>query len=323
MIRVGLPDSIDPKLHALFPPEAELVLLPDTLDHPIDIDIWIPPLYPAPAKAIFPYLKGIKVAQGLWAGADWLISLVGPDVTVCDAQGAHTPATAEWAVAAVLAALKYFPFYAEVQRGGDWYRRKEAPEIYSSLQQTPAASYPPTQLEELYGKRVLIVGYGAIGEAIEKRLLPFEVEIIRLARRARPERQIHAVSDLNKLLPEVDVVILIVPLTEQTKGLFGPAEFAQMKQGALLVNAARGPVVNTDALVEALTSKRIRAAIDVTDPEPLPAGHPLWTAPNLLLTPHVAGASGNFMPRAIKIAAEQVSRYAAGQPLINIIADGY
>lgn len=323
MVRVGLPDSIDPKLYSLFPSEAQIIPIPDTLDHPLAIDFWIPPLYPKPGRAIYSHLNGVKVVQGLWAGVDWLLSLLPPEVIVCDAQGAHTPATAEWTVTAILASLKYLPFYFDIQRSGKWSRRFEAPALYSAMHKEPAANYPPTQLEDVSGKRVLIVGYGAIGEAIEKRLLPFEVEIVRVARRARPQPEVHAVTDLHNLLPDADIVVLIVPLTTETTGMFGVKEFALLKQGALLVNAARGPVVDTNALVEALNAGKIRAALDVTDPEPLPQDHPLWTAPNLLLTPHVAGSTGQFMPRALQIAADQVRRLIAGQPLLNVVANGY
>ncbi len=323
MVRVGLPDSIYPKLHSLFPPEAQLIPIPDTLEHPLTIDFWIPPLYPKPGKAIYAHLNGLKVVQGLWAGVDWLVSLLPPEVILCDAQGAHTTATAEWTIMAILASLKYLPFYFDIQRSGKWSQRFEAPKLYSAVHQQPASNYPPIQVEELSGKRVLILGYGAIGEGIEKRLLPFEVEVVRVARRARSQPVVHAVTELRNLLPDADIVVLVVPLTEETTGMFGPEEFALLKQGALLVNAARGAVVHTDALVEALKAGKIRAALDVTDPEPLPQDHPLWTAPNLLLTPHVAGSTGQFMPRALQIAADQVRRWIAGQPLINIVSNGY
>jgi phosphoglycerate dehydrogenase-like enzyme len=323
MVRVGLPDSVDPKLHSLFPAEAELIPIPDTLDHPLNIDFWIPPLYPKAAKTIYPKLQGMKVVQGLWAGVDWLIPMLPPEVILCDAQGAHNAATAEWVIMAILASLKYLPFYFGVQHSGVWSRRFEASALFSAVHKEPAASYPPALVEDLCGKKVLIMGYGAIGEAIEQRLSPFGVEIVRIARGARPEPVVHAVSELHSLLPDADIVVLIVPLTRETTGMFGPQEFALLKQGALLVNAARGPVVDTNALVETLYAGKIRAALDVTDPEPLPQGHPLWTAPNLLLTPHVAGSTGQFMPRALQIAANQVRRFIAGQPLANVVSNGY
>jgi phosphoglycerate dehydrogenase-like enzyme len=150
------------------------------------------------------------------------------------------------------------------------------------------------------------------------------VTVVRVARSARKEPEVFAVSELHRLLPEADVVVLIVPLTDETKGLIGAVEIGLMKRGALLVNAARGPVVVTDALVEALVEKRIRAALDVTDPEPLQVGHPLWSAPNCLITPHVGGSTPEFIYRGFRFAAEQVRRFAAGEPLENVVTDaGY
>ena len=175
--------------------------------------------------------------------------------------------------------------------------------------------------EELHGKRALIVGYGSIGQAIEERLQPFGVEIDRIARTAR--EGVSAISRLHELLPAADVVILIVPMTSETAGLMGAQELALMKPGALLVNAARGPVVDTDALLAALETDRIRAALDVTDPEPLPDEHPLWTAPNLLMTPHVAGGTPMFMVRAMQFASAQVGRYLRGEPLENVVTGEY
>jgi len=173
--------------------------------------------------------------------------------------------------------------------------------------------------EDLSGKTVLIVGYGSIGAAIEARLTPFGVNVLRVARSAREQPKVSAVADLHALLPLADIVVLIVPLTEETRGLVGAAEIALMKHGALLINAARGPVVVTDALVEALEQQRIRAAVDVTDPEPLPAGHPLWSAPNCLITPHIGGSTPEFIHRAFRFGAAQVRRYIAGAPLENIV----
>ncbi len=166
---------------------------------------------------------------------------------------------------------------------------------------------------------MLLVGYGSIGKEIERFLFPFNVNLVRIARRARTEPLVHAVSELERLLPQAEVVILILPLTEESRGLIGSRQLGLMRQGALLVNAARGPVVQTDALVEALNTGRIRAALDVTDPEPLPAGHPLWSCPNLLLTPHVGGSSPQFAPRAIKTAEDELRRYIAGEPLSNVV----
>jgi phosphoglycerate dehydrogenase-like enzyme len=150
-------------------------------------------------------------------------------------------------------------------------------------------------------------------------LEPFHVELVRVARSPRTEPEVHAVSELDSLLPRAQVMVLILPATPESIRLIGAKQLALLPQGALLVNAARGPIVDTDALVEALNAGRIRAALDVTDPEPLPDGHPLWKCPNLLLTPHVAGSTPQFAPRAVQTAAEELRRYIAGEPLHNAV----
>src|ERR1039457_4324297 len=152
-------------------------------------------------------------------------------------------------------------------------------------------------------------------------LAPFDVEMLRVARTARTEPAVHAVSDLDSLLPQAEIVVLILPSTAETRWLIGRRQLALMKQGTLLVNAARGPVVDTDALVDALQSGKIRAALDVTDPEPLPDGHPLWDCPNLLITPHVGGSSPQFARNAVRVAAEELRRYMKGEPLHNVVQD--
>jgi len=174
-------------------------------------------------------------------------------------------------------------------------------------------------LEEFAGKRVLLVGYGEIGKEIERMLDPFHVELTRVARNSRRTPRVHAATELDRLIPLADVIILIVPATDGTRGLIGATHFALMRQGALVVNAARGAVVNSDALVAALQAGKIRAAIDVTDPEPLPEGHPLWTCPNLLMTPHVAASSPQFAHNALRIVAEELRRYINGEPLRNVV----
>jgi phosphoglycerate dehydrogenase-like enzyme len=168
---------------------------------------------------------------------------------------------------------------------------------------------------------VLIVGAGAIGEAAAARLAPFEVRLTMVARTARDG--VHGIDELPDLLPDADVVVLLVPLTDATRGMVDAQFLARMPDGALLVNAARGPVVVTDALAAELATGRLGAAVDVTDPEPLPADHPLWTMPNFLLTPHVAGSVRGLLPRAYGLVGDQLRRYAAGQPLLNEVRDGY
>ncbi len=204
---------------------------------------------------------------------------------------------------AILSYLREFPGFARAQARHEW--------SYSA--------YAPT--DELAGKHVLIVGAGSIGTAIKARLAPFEVSVTSVARTARDG--VHPVSELPALLPAADVVVVIVPLTAETRGLVSADFLAAMKDGALLVNAARGPVADTDALVDALRTGRISAAMDVTDPEPLPADHPLWDMSNVLLTPHVGGSVRGLLPRAYRLAGEQLRRHVAGEPLINEVVDGY
>ncbi|MGO9777399.1 MAG: 2-hydroxyacid dehydrogenase [Terracidiphilus sp.] len=317
MLRVGYPAILAAELFSDFPAEVELIALSDDLDHEIDIDVWIPDPYPTKAMRLWPRLRGVRLVLSLMAGTEWIPGTVGPHVTICNARGAHNISTAEWTVSAILASLKHLPFYFDVQHGEVWKRRFEVPAQYALITGDVRPLYPPVMLEELTGKRVLLVGYGAIGMEIERMLAPFHVELVRVARGARDG--VHAVSELDSLLPQAEIVILILPSTAESYHLIGGRQLALMRQGALLVNAARGPVVDTDALVAALHSGRIRAALDVTDPEPLPEGHPLWSCPNLLITPHVGGSSPQFASRAVRTAADELRRYLAGEPLRNVV----
>ena len=319
MLRVGYPPTLAAELLSDFPPEVELIPLPDKLDQDIDIDVWIPDPYPTRAIRLWPRLHGVRLVLSLMAGTEWIPGTVGPHVTICNAHGAHNISTAEWTVASILAMLKFFPFYLDVQRAGQWKRRFQASAHYAAITGDTRPLYPPVLLEELTGKTVLLVGYGAIGKEIERILAPFRVDLLRVARGARTEPEVHAVSELDSLLPQAEIVILILPFTAESRGLIGPRQLALMPQGALLVNAARGPIVDTNALVEALNAGRIRAALDVTDPEPLPDGHPLWSCPNLLLTPHVAGSSPQFAPRSLRTAAGELRRYINGEPMHNVV----
>jgi phosphoglycerate dehydrogenase-like enzyme len=317
MVRVGVPHWANEFLLAKIPAEAEVHVLPQEPSTPIEIDFWVAPLFEKAAQPVAPWLRGVKVVQSLQAGVDWLRKFVPPGAVLCDAQGAHNVATAEWAVTAILAASKFLPFYFDLQRQGTWVSRDKAEEHYQSIYKTNEPHYPPVLIEELAGKTVLIVGYGSIGKSIEDRLVPFGVNVLRVARSAKPG--VDSVDRLPDLLPAADVVVLIVPLTDETRHLMNQKTLGLMKQGALLVNAARGPVVETDALLSALNNGRIRAVLDVTDPEPLPQGHPLWKAPNLVITPHVAGSSPRYMERAFDLVGEQVARYAKGEPLKNVV----
>ncbi|MER6217730.1 MULTISPECIES: 2-hydroxyacid dehydrogenase [unclassified Streptomyces] len=251
-----------------------------------------------------PAMPGLRVVQTLTAGIDHVLPGLGqlpPGVRLCNARGVHEASTAELALTLTLASLRGIPGMVRGQDREEW----------------RGGFY-----EALADKSVLIVGYGAIGAAIEDRLAPFECgRVTRVARSARtaPHGPVHALGDLPALLPEADVVILSTPLTQDTRGLAGAAFLGRMKDGALLVNVSRGPVADTEALLAELESGRLRAALDVTDPEPLPPGHPLWHAPNVLITPHVGGSSSAFQPRAKRLIARQLARFAAGKPVENTV----
>ena len=241
-------------------------------------------------------LPRLRLVQLLSAGAERFVGRLPEGVLLCNARGAHTPSTAEWAVTATLAAQRGIPFFVREQQAGRW-----SSATFSSL----------------VGARVLVVGAGDIGTTIGRMLAGFDVELTYVARTARDG--VRSTAELPELLPHADVVIVIVPVTPETTGMVDAGFLAAMADGALLVNAARGVVVDTDALVAELTSGRLRAALDVTEPEPLPEGHPLWSAPGLLLTPHVGGAVPDTNARAAAAVTDQLARVLAGEPLANVV----
>jgi phosphoglycerate dehydrogenase-like enzyme len=232
----------------------------------------------------------------LSAGAERFAGRLPEGVLLCNARGAHTPSTAEWAVTAALAAQRGFPFFVREQDAGRW-------------------SFATHR--SLVGARVLVVGAGDIGRAIGRMLAGFDVELTYVARTARDG--VRGIDELPELLPHADVVILVVPVTPETTGMVDARFLASMRDDALLVNAARGVIVDTDALLAELSRGRLRAALDVTEPEPLPEGHPLWSAPGLLLTPHVGGAVPETNARAAAAVTDQLSRILAGEPLRNVV----
>jgi phosphoglycerate dehydrogenase-like enzyme len=266
-----------------------------------EVAFYVPPYQlGARGNGLLARMPKLRVVQTLTAGVEHIRSAVPDGVTLCNGRGIHDTSTAELALTLTLASLRGIPEFVREQDRGVWDQRS---------------------LPSLADKRVLIVGYGAIGEAIERRLLPFEVEVVKVARRARDG--VHAFQDLPALVPEADVVVLVVPLTDETRGLVDADFLARMKDDALLVNVARGAVVDTDALLAELSSGRIAAALDVFDEEPLPEGHALWTAPRLLMSPHVGGASSAMWPRAYRLVREQLERFATGEPLANQMTGAY
>jgi phosphoglycerate dehydrogenase-like enzyme len=275
---------------------------PDNLPQSSDeVEFYVLPYRFSPADGdVLATLPRLKVVQTMSAGVEHIRRYVPEGVLLCNGRGIHDTSTAELALALMLASLRGIPDFVRAQERAEWV---------------------PDTRPSLADKQVLIVGYGQIGEAIEARVLPFEADVVRVARSARDG--VHAIDDLPDLLPEADVVVLIVPGTDQTTGLFDADMLARIKDGALLVNVARGSVVDTDALLSELQSQRIHAALDVVDPEPLPTDHPLWQAPNLLLLPHVGGNSSAMEPRAMRLVREQLQRFAAGEPLANVMTGDY
>lgn len=253
-------------------------------------------------------LPGVRVVQSIFAGVDALLPVVPEGVALCSARGAHDIGVSEWIVAMILALRRRLPELLELQRAGVWERN-----LNETTASGPRALEP---IESLHGATVLVLGHGSIGRAVAARLTPFGARVEGIAAHARADA--HPPEALATLLPEADVVVLLAPLTPQTEGLVDAAFLARMRPGALLVNASRGRLVDTGALLDALRAGRVRAALDVTDPEPLPDGHPLWSAPNVVITPHIAGGVEGWQARAYRIAGEQLRRYRAGKPLLNV-----
>jgi phosphoglycerate dehydrogenase-like enzyme len=239
----------------------------------------------------------LRVIQTTSAGVDWLIGRVPEHVMVCNARGVYDAPLAEWVVGAILAMQRGLMQARDAQGRGAW-------ELIE----------PP----ELLGRRVVILGLGSIGTAIADRLRPFGVEVIGVGRTARDG--VRGLADLDAVLGDAEILVNILPLTGETGGLLDARRLSLLPDGALVVNAGRGRTIETAALVEELQAGRIRAALDVTDPEPLPPDDPLWKLPNVLVSPHMAGDSPASTIRAFELAGDQIRRFAAGEPLINEVA---
>ena len=253
------------------------------------------------ARALLEHLPAVRLVQLLSAGAEKWVGRLPEGVGLSDCQGAHGGVTAEWVLAGLLAVLRDIPTCVRDQDRGHWDQRLT---------------------DTLTGKRVLLVGTGDLGEQTTRRLTPFGVATItRVGRSARDG--VHGTDELPDLLADHDVVVLLVPLTDETRGLVDAAFLAAMGDGAVLVNAARGPVVDTDALLAELRTGRLRAVIDVVEPEPLPADHPLWTAPNLLITPHVGGSVPGHLDRAYRVVRTQMEAVVRGEDPPNQVVGQY
>jgi phosphoglycerate dehydrogenase-like enzyme len=241
-------------------------------------------------------LPRLRVLQVLSAGVDSWLQVLPPGVTLCNGRGVHGPSTAELAVALVLGQVRDLPRYARQQADQDWF---DGPR------------------ESVCDQRVLIIGAGDIGSRIQSSLVALGAAVTLVGRAERPG--VRSMEAVPALLPVQDVVVLAVPLTDQTRSLVDAEFLSRMKDRALVVNVGRGPTIVTDDLLAELRSGRLRAGLDVTDPEPLPKGHPLWSAPNLMLTPHVGGGSTGWPTRAYALVTAQLRRFAVGEPLLNVV----
>lgn len=265
--------------------------------------------------AILPYMQrgdlsdqlqsapALKLVQTQSTGYEGVAEMAGDGVAVCSAAGVHAAATAEMAVGLAIASLRGIDVAVRNQREGQW---------------------KPARYPGLADRSVLLLGVGGIGEEIAKRLDPFEVELTRVGSTARSDErgQVHGSDELVELAARHDVLIVITPLSDSTRGLVGRVVLAALPDGALVVNVARGPVVDSEALTAEVVSGRLRAAVDVFDPEPIPAGHPLWSAENAIITPHNGGNTGAFWPRIVRLLRRQLEALAAGQEPANLVVRG-
>lgn len=298
---VCLPDLPERRFMGDLPANVEVVLIPPepaSLPDLTRVDLIVP--IGRVREPLFELLREpnrLRVIQTLSAGVDWLVGRVPDGVIVCNARGVYDGPLAEWVVGSILAFQRGLVQARDAQARGTW------------------SSFEP---DELAGRRVVILGFGSIGTAVAERLRPFNVEIVGVAR--TPRDGVLGLEDLDVVLPRADVLVDLLPLTSETVGFLDARRLALLPDGALLVNGGRGRTVDTLALIRELEPGRLRAALDVTDPEPLPPGHPLWALPNVLISPHVAGDSSGSTARAFALAGDQVRRFAAGQPLVNQVA---
>ncbi|GGS52299.1 MULTISPECIES: 2-hydroxyacid dehydrogenase [Actinokineospora] len=265
-----------------------------------EAQVLVPGIGVPPGPDVYSRLPALRLVQLLTAGVEHWTGTVPEGVMLSTGRGAHGASTAEWAMTALLTVYREFREFEAARIERRW------------------ASHVT---ETLQGKRVLVLGAGDLGQDLRRKLDAFDAHATLVGTRARDG--VHGLDELDALIPEHDAVVLVVPLTSATRGMVDARFLARMPDGAILVNAARGAVVDTDALLAELRSGRLRAALDVTDPEPLPSDHPLWSAPGLLLTPHVGGACAGHRDRAYRVVAEQVARFVAGERPANLVRGEY
>ncbi len=287
-------------------PPAGVELLCDEDDHGRDAEVtaWVAP-YVLGGRALdevgrFPALRFVQLQS---AGYDGLPERLPQGVALAAGSGVHDDATAEHAVGLTLAALRGIPEAVRAQAEETW--------------------RPLPGRRALADSRVLVLGYGSIGRSVAERLLPMHAVVTGVASGARDDDllgRVHGPEDVPDLLGDQHVVIVVLPLDDETRHAVDDAFLARLPDGALVVNVARGPVVDTDAVLA--HAGRLRFALDVTDPEPLPDGHPLWTAAGVLVTPHVAGGTTAMLPRMAALARSQLAALAAGDRPAHVVARG-
>jgi phosphoglycerate dehydrogenase-like enzyme len=278
------------------PHGVEVIAVEDRVDLG-SVDFLVPASGDADVLELLPGLDRLAVVQVLSAGTDWVEDWVPPQATLCSARGARDAPVAEWVLGALLGASSGL---LECARERSWRRR---------------------ELIDLGGWTVLVLGMGSIGRLVGSRLAALGTEVIGVASHAHDD--LHGVEELAALLPRADAVVVLTPLNDSTRGLIGAQELAAMSDGTVVVNAGRGAVLDADALLSEVGTGRLRAVLDVTDPEPLPADHPLWGAPGVLaITPHVAGDSTLGHARAAALAGDQLARWCAGAQLQNVVRRG-
>lgn len=310
-VTVGHPELVDGLGDLLAPAEADQVHLVEwdmrgPLPEGVEaaaVDVVVVPNYSGGPDVMrrLHDLPNLRVVQLPSAGYEHAVPYLPAGVVLCNGRGVHDSGTAELAMALTLASQRGVDDAVRAMAGGRW---------------------EPTLRSSLADRRVMVLGHGSIGSAITRRLEAFEAVVVPVATTARDEdgRHVHGVDEISALLPDVDVVIVVLPLTASTERLVDAGFLARMRDGALLVNVGRGKVVDTDALVAELTTGRLRAALDVTDPEPLPPGHPLWAAPGVLITPHLGGYTDATTPRLLALLHRQVVALLADQEPANVVS---
>ena len=318
--RIVTIDTTAARLIRAAAPDAEVYVLPDPEAQAMlaEADVFVG-LCDAAILEAAPNLRWVHAVNAGVEVCASVPSLRERNVLVTNGQRLSGPQIAEHTLAMILAFARGLPKYTTEQRAGRWTAEFGAPETVLN-----AGHW------ELDGKTVLIAGLGGIGTEIARRANALGMRVIatRSSRREGPDfvDYVGLAHEVHQLAAQADVVVSAVPLTPETAGTFDAAFFRAMKESAYFINVSRGETAVTDDLVDALREGRIAGAgLDVTDPEPLPPGHPLWSMPNVILTPHIAAASDVFFETIVTLAVENVRRYAAGEPMISVVnlARGY